>query len=81
MNAVPWRPTGLPVQVETLDEHRVVAKAMDPNVTLPPTLQLDPPPDVEPAGKKSRRRRSSISEEMGEGDGRRRQRQVTWRGG
>lgn len=52
MNAVPRRPTRLPVQVETLDKHRVVAKAMDPNVTLSPTLQLDPPPDVEPAGKK-----------------------------
>lgn len=52
MNAVPWRPTCLPVQVETLDKHRVVAKAMDPDVTIPPTLQLDPPPDVEPAGKK-----------------------------
>lgn len=50
MNAIAWCSARLPVQIETLDKHRVVAKATHPDVTLPPTLQLDPPADVEPAG-------------------------------
>lgn len=50
MNAIAWCSARLPVQIETLDKHRVVAKATHPDVTLPPTLQLNPPADVEPAG-------------------------------
>lgn len=49
MNSVSGRPAGLSIQVETLNEHRVVAKATHPDVPLPPTLQLNPPTDVEPA--------------------------------
>lgn len=51
MNAVSWGSTGLTVQIETLDKHRVVAKATHPNIPLSPTLQLNSPTNVKPAGK------------------------------
>lgn len=51
MNAVSWGSTCLTVQIETLDKHRVVAKATHPNIPLPPTLQLNSTTNVKPAGK------------------------------
>lgn len=51
MNPVSRRSAGLAVKVETLDKHRVVTKASHPDVPLTPTLQLNPPTNVKPAGK------------------------------
>lgn len=51
VNPVTWRSASLTVQVVTLDEDGVVAKATHPDVPLPPTFELDAPPNMEPAGR------------------------------
>lgn len=50
VNSIPWRSPCLSVQVVTLHEDSVVAKATHPHVSLSTALQLNAFADVKPEG-------------------------------